>query len=90
MRIRQIVPMLWSSALLGGCAAGIQTGTAAREAEPECSFRSPTTCWTVSGRFPTTRQPAPPLERDPRPAPAILAAGPDTGRTVHAEPVAPR
>jgi hypothetical protein len=90
MRMRQIVAMLWSSALLGGCAAGTQTGMAAHDAEPDCSFRSPTTCWTVSGRFPTTREPASPLEPDPRRAPAVLAGGPDTARTAHAGSVAPR
>jgi len=82
MRMRQIVAMLWSSALLGGCAAGARTGMAAHEAEPDCSFRSPTTCWTVSGRFPATgHKPAAPPERDPRQAPAVLASEADSSTT---------
>jgi hypothetical protein len=89
MRMRQMAAVLWSSALFGGCAAGTQAETAAHQAEPDCSFRSPTTCWTVSGRFPGTRKPAPPLERNPR-VPAVLASGADTARTAHAGSVAPR
>jgi hypothetical protein len=39
-------------AFLCGCAASTQSSAAAEDSELDCSFRSPTTCWTVSGRFP--------------------------------------
>ena len=43
--------------LIYGCAANTSTEslTIAERAEPDCSFRSPTTCWTVSGRYPPPR-----------------------------------
>jgi hypothetical protein len=75
------VTVLWAGGLLCGCAAGTQTATTTHEAEPDCSFRSPTTCWTVSGRFPATpRKPAAQPERNPPQAPAVLASGADTVR----------
>ena len=40
--------------LLSGCAAN-QSRAAAPEREPDCSFRSAATCWTVAGRFPARR-----------------------------------
>ena len=43
---------LLSIALLYGCAAATQPSSAAQRLEPDCSFRSPSTCWTVAGRFP--------------------------------------
>ena len=39
--------------LLTGCAAATQSSSAAPRLEPDCSFRSPSTCWTVAGRFPS-------------------------------------
>ena len=82
MRIHHTVAVLWTGVLLCGCAAGTQTATTTHEAEPDCSFRSPTTCWTVSGRFPATgHKPAAPPERDPRQAPAVLASEADSSTT---------
>ena len=47
-----------------GCAGNWEPETAAKEPEPACSFRSPTTCWSVGGRFPTrVKAPAPQPER---------------------------
>jgi hypothetical protein len=83
MRLRHTVTVLWSSALLCGCAASTQSGTtASHELDPDCSFRSPATCWTVSARFPVTRRrPAAQPEREPPQAPAVLANEADTGRS---------
>ena len=39
--------------LLTGCAAATQSSSAAPRLEPDCSFRSPSTCWMVAGRFPS-------------------------------------
>jgi hypothetical protein len=44
--------LLLSVALLCGCAAATRPSSAAPRLEPDCSFRSPSTCWTVAGRFP--------------------------------------
>lgn len=45
---------------------------------PDCSFRSPTTCWTIPGRFPAPEPVAtPPIERAPEAAP-VLARGADS------------
>jgi hypothetical protein len=43
---------LLAIALLYGCAAAAHSSSAAPRLEPDCSFRSPSTCWTVAGRFP--------------------------------------
>jgi hypothetical protein len=40
-------------ALLSGCAAATRSSSAAPRLEPDCTFRSPSTCWTVAGRFPS-------------------------------------
>jgi hypothetical protein len=50
---------------LCGCAASTQSSTATEKADPDCSFRSPTTCWTMSGRFP-------PVGSEPTTAPVDL------------------
>jgi hypothetical protein len=70
-------------ALLCGCAAHTQTSAAAEGTEFDCSFRSPTTCWTVSGRFPEVRSKptVAPLDRPPRQPPAVLASEADSARS---------
>jgi hypothetical protein len=64
-------------ALLCGCAANNQSMSGADEPEPACSFRSPTTCWSVAGRFPTRHQPQPPqperIREDSSPVLAVVA-----------------
>ena len=69
------------TAFLCGCAASTAS-SAAPESAPECSFRSPTTCWTVSGRFPAvqSKPAAAPLDRTPK-EPSALAGGADSART---------
>ena len=69
--------------LIYGCAANTSTEslTIAEGAEPDCSFRSPTTCWTVSGRFPPRRPtPAEPPTFQASKASPIQLANPRTGK----------
>jgi hypothetical protein len=56
-------------AFLSACATATQSATAPDRSEPECSFRSPNTCWTMSGRFPPRR--VKPVERIPDQPPAL-------------------
>jgi hypothetical protein len=81
MTDQPILTRIWVLFLLlvGGCATNSTSATAARETDPDCSFRSPTTCWTVSGRFPPRRvEPAAaPVEKQP---PPVLASGEDSVR----------
>jgi hypothetical protein len=51
---RNTITLALGAFLLSGCAAH-QSRAAAPEPEPDCSFRSAATCWTVAGRFPTRR-----------------------------------
>ena len=69
-----------SVVLLSGCAAA-QSNTASGP-EPDCSFRSSTTCWTLAGRFPPRRLvPATRKPDDIRdPSPAVLATTADSAR----------
>ena len=62
--------------LLSACAAN-QSRTAAPEREPDCSFRSAATCWTVAGRFPARRTEARDSTREKilQEPPASLASG---------------
>jgi hypothetical protein len=66
-------------ALLGGCAAA-ESSPAAPRFEPDCSFRSPSTCWTVAGRFPPRRpRSAPPKGDEIRdPSPSAVASKADS------------
>jgi len=66
-------------ALLCGCAATPRSTTVVPREEPDCSFRSATTCWTIVGRFPARRAEA----RDSVPElltrpPTVLANRADT------------
>ncbi len=67
-------------AFLTSCAARAQSSVASEEPELACSFRSPTTCWTVSGRFPAVRSKpaAAPPNQTPRHPSAVLASGSDS------------
>jgi hypothetical protein len=73
---------LLSIALLYGCAAATQKSSAAPRLEPDCSFRSPSTCWTMAGRFPPrlpkSAAPKPDDIRDP--PPITVARKADTAR----------
>jgi hypothetical protein len=63
---------------LCGCAASTQSSRAAEKADPDCSFRSPTTCWTMSGRFPPVRSEPTTAPVDLVDSSAILASGADS------------
>jgi hypothetical protein len=69
--------ILGCAALLSGCATATQPVSSTRKVDPDCSFRSPTTCWTLPGRIPSWRTaPVPPdpadsLDRD---SPPVLAS----------------
>jgi hypothetical protein len=79
MRIMPTPVALLGIALLGGCAAA-QSSSAAPPLEPDCSFRSASTCWTVAGRFPARRPKSTPSKpdeiRDPSPAAVASTADP--------------
>lgn len=76
----QLIGAVLGAALISlcGCAAGTQARAAAEKADPDCSFRSPTTCWTMAGRFPPVRsKPSlPPV--DPRDSSSVLASAADS------------
>jgi len=56
-------------------AAAPGPSSAAPRLEPDCSFRSPSTCWTVAGRFPPRRpKPAVPKPGDIRDLPPVTVA----------------
>jgi hypothetical protein len=63
-------------ALLGGCATN-QSAAATPKREPDCSFRSATTCWTMASRFPPPRPAARDSAQDKllEEPPARLASG---------------
>jgi hypothetical protein len=63
MRMMSTPLALLSVALVCGCAAATQPSSAAPRLERDCSFRSPSTCWTVARRFP----PRPPESAVPKP-----------------------
>ncbi len=75
MRMLPTTLSLLSLVLVGGCAAA-QSSSAAPRPEPDCSFRSPSTCWTVAGRYPPRR----PQSASPKPdevrelAPTVVAS----------------
>ena len=56
-----------------GCAANHETAAVADQTDPDCSFRSAATCWSIGGRFPTLPQPVQP-ERILQDSSTILAA----------------
>ena len=65
--------------LLCGCGAAAQSSSEASPREPDCSFRSGGTCWTVAARFPESRADATdslPAEPPSEPRP-LLAIGAD-------------
>jgi hypothetical protein len=73
---------LLSIALLYGCAGAAQRSSGAQRPEPDCSFRSPATCWTMAGRFPPrlpeSAVPKPDDIRDP--SPITVASKTDSAR----------
>jgi hypothetical protein len=75
---------LLSIGLICGCATNSSPATNVGDSDPDCSFRSPATCWTVSSRFPERhpKDSLPPLERAPE-APAVMANA--TADSVHSD-----
>jgi hypothetical protein len=67
--------------LLCGCAASTQSTAAAEQPDPDCSFRSPTTCWTMAGRFPPVRSKPSTAPVDPRDSSTVLASGADSAQS---------
>jgi hypothetical protein len=82
MRMTPTALALLGMALLYGCATATQQPSAAPRLEPDCSFRSASTCWTMAGRFP----PRLPKSAIPKPddirevPPVTLASKPDSAR----------
>ncbi len=72
---RTVVLRVAGTALLCGCAATTQSVSSAPRTEPDCSFRSATTCWTFASRFPSPRAAMPDSARKEllEPPAAILA-----------------
>ena len=72
---------LLAATLLGACATTMRPALVDVPSEPDCSYRSATTCWTVAGRFP----PAQPAARESLlldSLPRTLASSSDTSRDV--------
>jgi hypothetical protein len=66
--------------LLFGCGVASQSSSRTPPPEPDCSFRSGGTCWTLAARFPEPRAQAPdslPIDPLGEP-PTVLATGADT------------
>jgi hypothetical protein len=66
--------------LLCGCAGAPGLATELPVAEPDCSFRAATSCWTLSARLPPRRaEPADSTDRElATPPPALLANATDS------------
>jgi hypothetical protein len=62
--------------VLSGCGVAAQSSSRTPPLEPDCSFRSAGTCWTLAARFPGPRAPAPDSLLNE--SPTVLAAGADT------------
>jgi hypothetical protein len=72
LRLVPILPVVLGMVILCGCAAVSQSSATASADEPDCSFRSATTCWTLAGRFPP--RPSEAGEPDPNEAPRAPTA----------------
>ena len=71
---------LVATLLITACAANSQPAGRAVAGEPDCSFRSPTSCWTLSGRFPPPRATTEPQVPETLETPPSLATKPDSVR----------
>lgn len=65
----RILATLWAGALLSGCAGHSESIPVSGESSPDCSFRSPTSCWTMTGRFPPPEPAATDSQPEPEPGP---------------------
>jgi hypothetical protein len=92
MRSSPSVRLALGVGFLCGCAANTQSSRAAPQSEPDCSFHSATSCWTMAARFPPNRAESEDTLPDKllRPRPAILASALDsTGRVASSRPRSP-
>jgi len=82
MRTNRSLTMVCTATLACGCAAGTQPLGTAAPVERGCSFRAPTTCWTVSRYRPAPRpEPVTPRRDEfPEQPRAVLAALADSAR----------
>ena len=82
MRMMPTPLLLLGITCLHGCAAGIQSSSAAPRLAPDCSFRSASTCWTVAGRFPPRlpKSAAPKPDEIRGPSPITVASTADSAR----------
>jgi hypothetical protein len=64
--------------MLFGCAANTPEHSQVEPQEPECSFRAPTSCWTLGARFPTPLRAVRPQPKDSLESPPLLAAKSDS------------
>jgi hypothetical protein len=82
MRMTTTVPLALVFGLFGGCARTGQVASPAHAAEPDCSFRAASSCWTLATRFPARR--AEPTDSQPgknlSPPRAVLASKADSAR----------
>jgi hypothetical protein len=68
--------------LLYGCAGATDAATELPVAEPDCSFRAATSCWTLSARLPPKRaEPADSAARELMAPPPQLFANADDSTT---------
>jgi hypothetical protein len=73
--MRQTLSCAVLAVLLASCAASNQTSSGSTVAlqEPDCGFRSPTTCWTLGGRFPEKFQNDRAVPRESLDSPTAIA-----------------
>lgn len=76
--ISRAMPAVLLGALVSGCAGATTTSAAPAPAEPACSFRSATTCWTLAARFPDRQAALPPEELRASPRPVLASASDST------------
>jgi hypothetical protein len=76
------LPLALVLGLLCGCATTAAVSSPTHVAEPDCSFRAATSCWTLAARFPPRR--AEPTDSQPGKLlnlpPAVLATDADSAR----------
>jgi hypothetical protein len=82
MRLAVILPAFLSIAHLCGCATASNSASSPGSTEPDCSFRSATTCWTSAGRFPppARREGQRPPNEMLRQSPTVVTRGADSTR----------
>ena len=82
MRTTTTVTLALVFSFFGGCARTGQVASAAHTAEPDCSFRAASSCWTLATRFPPRRAESTDLQpgKNLSPPRAVLASEADSAR----------